>query len=118
MSDDLRSIIGDSSNEEISSKEKFPEFNVEADMESHAFKLGMVFNSADDFKQTVRAYAIKNGKQIRFPTNEKHMVRAVCKDGCDWVMCASMVQGEHTMHVKTFVDKHTYNTVDTPYRKP
>lgn len=32
MSDDLRSIIGNSSNKEISYKEKFLEFNIEANM--------------------------------------------------------------------------------------
>lgn len=66
----------------------------------------MVFNLSDDFRQAVRAYVIKNGKQIRFPTNEKQKLRVVCKDGCDWVIYASMVQGEHTIQVKTFVDKH------------
>ena len=63
QSNDLRSIIDDSSDEEISSREKFPEFNVEADMESHVFKLGMVFNSANEFRQAMRAYAIRNGKK-------------------------------------------------------
>ena len=79
-------------------------------MENPKFKLGMLFNSVKVlFRVAVREYAIKNGKQIKFPINENDKVMAIYNEGCQWVLYASMLKGEHTMQVKTFINNHNCN---------
>jgi len=86
-----------------------PEFNAKVDMENPVFKLGMCFSNAEEFKKAVRNHAIKNGRKVRFVKNTHNKLRAVCSDGCDWLIYASKVQREHTLQVKTFNPIHTCN---------
>ncbi|XP_030475933.2 uncharacterized protein LOC115693102 [Syzygium oleosum] len=86
-----------------------PEFNAEVDMENLVFKLGMFFSNAKEFREAVRNHAIKNGRRVRFTKNTSKKLRAVCSNGCDWLIYASKVQREHTLQVKTFNPVHTCN---------
>ncbi|XP_048131469.1 uncharacterized protein LOC115733779 [Rhodamnia argentea] len=86
-----------------------PEFDAEVDMENPTFKLGMCFSNAKEFRGAVRNYAIKNEKQVRFTKNAPNKLRAVCFDGCGWLIYASKVQREQTLQVKTFNPVHTCN---------
>ncbi|KAL3753889.1 hypothetical protein ACJRO7_001174 [Eucalyptus globulus] len=89
----------------------YPEFNAEIDMENPIFKLGMCFSNAKEFREAIRNYAIKNGRQVRFTKSAQNKLRVVCSEGCDWLIYASKVQGKHTLQVKTFNPVHTCNRV-------
>ncbi|KAK3440773.1 hypothetical protein EUGRSUZ_B01037 [Eucalyptus grandis] len=86
-----------------------PKFNAEVDMENPVFKLGMCFSNAEEFRKAVRNHAIKNGRKVRFVKNTPNKLRAVCSNGCDWLIYDSKVQREHTLQVKTFNSIHTCN---------
>ncbi|KAI3410640.1 uncharacterized protein J3R85_018644 [Psidium guajava] len=86
-----------------------PEFNVDVDMENPTFKLGMCFSNAKEFSEAIKNYAIKNRRQVRFVKNAPNKVRVVCSDGCDWLIYASKMQGEHTLQVKTLNSVHKCN---------
>lgn len=66
------------------------------------FKVGMLFGSATEFRAAVREYAIKNGKNVKFVRNEKTRVRAVCRDGCRWMIFAFSMQNQNILQVKTY----------------
>jgi len=89
----------------------YPELNAEIDMENPVFKLGMCFSNAKEFREAIRNYAIKNGRQVRFTKSAQNKLRVVCSEGCDWLIYASKVQGKHTLQVKTFNPVHTCNRV-------
>ncbi|KAL3744004.1 hypothetical protein ACJRO7_013281 [Eucalyptus globulus] len=92
-----------------------PEFNAEVDMENPTFKLGMCFSNAKEFREAVRNHAIKNGRNVRFVKNTPNKLRAMCSEGCGWLIYASKVQREHTLQVKTFNSVHTCNrTLQVP----
>ncbi|XP_030525043.2 uncharacterized protein LOC115737179 [Rhodamnia argentea] len=82
-----------------------PEFNADVDME----KLGMCFSNAKEFREAIKNYAIKNGRQVRFAKNAPNKVRAVCSEGCGWLIYASKMQGEQTLQVKTYNPIHKCN---------
>ncbi|KAF4347938.1 hypothetical protein G4B88_014945 [Cannabis sativa] len=60
-------------------KEKSPElieFRPETDMGNAIFDLGLSFASGKLFKQAIREYALREGKDIFFKKNDPHRVRA------------------------------------------
>ncbi|KAA8549772.1 hypothetical protein F0562_001210 [Nyssa sinensis] len=94
--DDLYKLHGldGSSNEEGSKgKGKFLEFRVGTDMKDIAFRLRMMFSLAKEFKEVARKYTIAKGKPIRFVKEETTRVRAIYKEGFNWIIFASMMQG-------------------------
>lgn len=105
-SEELRSLDSSSDGEE-SSKPRYPNFIPERDMQDPHFKIGMRFSSAREFKDAVNEYSLKHRKVIRYYTNEKWRVRAMCVGHCEWMIYASKVQGEDTLQVKTFNDHHS-----------
>ena len=113
-SEELLSLSGSSSDDEEGGhckrkRVKYPQFNSKSDMVESKFKLGMLFKTAAKFRAAVRQHAIKWGKEIRFTKNEKCRVRAVCREGCDWLIYASSMAGEKTMQVKTLKGEHSCN---------
>ena len=55
---------------------KFQEFREDTDMADPKFKLGMVFSSGAVFKNAVREYSIKAGKELKFKVNDRQVVMA------------------------------------------
>ena len=82
-SDELRSI-NNSSDEDGRSRCKYPIFNEETDMNNPIFALGMEFKTHSLFREAVKEYSIKWGKQITFDKHKyyKQKIKAVCKEGC------------------------------------
>ena len=71
---------------------RFQEFRSESDMRHVTFKLGLSFPNPKIFKEAIREYAIREGKDIYFKKDEEKHVRAECKDkGCSWVYYASIL---------------------------
>ena len=87
----------------------FPVFNARIDMANPVFKLWMIFKSHKEVKEAVKSYSIKHGKEIKFKKNESIRVRAVCKDGCPWVLFASKMHDSSNMQIKTLNDEHRCN---------
>ncbi|KAK0595843.1 hypothetical protein LWI29_010547 [Acer saccharum] len=95
-SDDLNSLDGsDCEDDEGRHPRKFlntryHQFNPDCDMQHPIFRVGMVFGSADVFRQAIRAHAITNRREVKFQKNDANRVRAVCKaEGCNWFVFAS-----------------------------
>ena len=73
---------GDSSEEELvtptgsddkdnNNRPKYPEFRAKADIQNIEFKLGMLFSTANEFKDAVKDYEIKGGYDVKFTKSEK-----------------------------------------------
>ncbi|KAK2656344.1 hypothetical protein Ddye_009396 [Dipteronia dyeriana] len=77
--------------------------------------VGQVFGNAKVFKEAVKEHAIKQGRSIWFPYNEKSRVQGVCKcklDICSWSIWASCYEkNSPTLMIKTLNDKHTFPRV-------
>ena len=86
----------------------FPAFREDTDMGQDCFKLGLVFPNAKVFKDAVREYAIRAGKQIYFKKNDPERVRACCRDpNCNWVCYASVIGHTDSFLIKTYRSEHT-----------
>lgn len=57
----------------------FPVFNPKTNMVDLKFLLGMLFKDHKEFKEAVKSYSIKNGKEVKFFKNESWRVKSVCK---------------------------------------
>ncbi|KAH7834888.1 hypothetical protein Vadar_020699 [Vaccinium darrowii] len=96
--------------------EKHPVFNEQSDMGNPVFIRGMEFKTHSLFRDAVKEYAIKHGKQIRFLKSDREKVRAVCKKGCPWEIYASYVPTDALYRIKTYISQHTCTrTFDVPW---
>ena len=57
----------------------YTEFNPHTDFVAPEFRLGMYFPTVQKFRKAVKEYVISEQKDIWFPTNVRHRVRAKCK---------------------------------------
>ncbi|KAG5556147.1 hypothetical protein RHGRI_006689 [Rhododendron griersonianum] len=103
-SEDLHSVYSDSDDEV---KDKNPEFRAETDMGKVKFCPGMKFSNAKEFREAVREYAIKKGKDIKFVKNETTRIKAICAaEECPWSIMGSLAQKGESFQVKTYKKKH------------
>ncbi|KAK0606982.1 hypothetical protein LWI29_007298 [Acer saccharum] len=83
----------------------FEQFNMESDLRTVNLKVGQIFGNAKEFKKAAREHAIKQGRSIWFPCNEKSRVQGVCKcklDNCSWSIWAScFVKNSPALMIKT-----------------
>ncbi|GAB2276943.1 hypothetical protein Dimus_011651 [Dionaea muscipula] len=56
---------------------KYPSFNEDTDFDNPVFSLGMEFKTHKLFRDAVKEYAIKWGKEIKFTLSDRNKVRAV-----------------------------------------
>ena len=77
-------------------------------MENPKFRVVLLFTSAVEFRATVREYAIKIGKNMKFIKNKNDEVRVVCSTRSPWVVYASQVRDEKKFQVRTYNVKHIY----------
>uniref|UniRef100_A0A6V7QX45 SWIM-type domain-containing protein n=1 Tax=Ananas comosus var. bracteatus TaxID=296719 RepID=A0A6V7QX45_ANACO len=105
LSDELHSV-DDSSEDDLVMRRRYPEFRAETDMQNPQFGIGMLFASMKEFRQAIREYSIKNRYNIKLVKNEKDKVRAVCKEGCPWLIYASWITGKKTVQVKRYDFEH------------
>ncbi|RYR59751.1 hypothetical protein Ahy_A05g025716 [Arachis hypogaea] len=83
--EDIDSYKGDS--DDMIKKRRYPKYN-EAEMSrEYEFKVGLEFKSLGQFKDTIREYALLNGRDIRYIKNDKVRCRVGCrgkKGKCRW----------------------------------
>lgn len=103
-SDELQSVH---SNSDEDGKTRYPEYRRETDLGKVMFKTGMLFCTAKEFREAVREYAIKQGKDIKFVKNETTRVRAICAaKSCPWYILGSLTQKGEAFQVKSFESEH------------
>ncbi|KAH6794932.1 hypothetical protein C2S52_005409 [Perilla frutescens var. hirtella] len=75
-----------------------------------AFWLGQLFSSKQEFKDVVNTYAVKIGRSIHFPRNDKERIYAHCKHrkkGCLWHINVSKLKNETSFWLKEMDLIHT-----------
>ena len=93
--------------EEKGPKPKSVEFDM-VDMSNPMLENGMKFADVYQFKETVREYNLKKGKDLSFVKNGKDKVIIVCKDKhCNYRVYGSKVKDEMTFQIKTYNPNHT-----------
>nr|CAD1827263.1 unnamed protein product [Ananas comosus var. bracteatus] len=102
LSDELHSV-DDSSEDDLVMQRRYPEFRAKTDMQNPQFGIGMLFASMKEFRQAIREYSIKNRYNIKMVKNE-NKVRAVCKEGCPWLIYASWITDKKTDSKGTIFD--------------
>ncbi|KAK8502080.1 hypothetical protein V6N12_012534 [Hibiscus sabdariffa] len=104
-SSDAGSYESDSDGEILfkkSSKVFFDTFSVEP-----RFEVGMIFESPQQFKEALYAYAVAQRFDFKFLKNEKERTRAKCKArGCPFRIYASFDKGDSCFKIKTFISEH------------
>jgi len=105
VSDEWGSSDPDASNYEKGSK--YVKYRKEQLGKSYEFRLGMEFNSLDDFKDAIVEWNVLNGHHIKFVKNDKIRVRAVCREKCGFLAFCSKVGDRHTYQLKTYNKDHT-----------
>lgn len=80
--DDIRNLSSDSEEEINKDKSRYPQFVGDTDMTNLEFSVGLLFTCAIEFRDVVKEYAIKNGRNVKFIKNENDKVRIVCLKGC------------------------------------
>ncbi|KAG5566220.1 hypothetical protein RHGRI_001980 [Rhododendron griersonianum] len=104
-SDDLHSACSNSDDDR--KKDKFHEYRRETDLGKVQFTVGMKFPSAKEFREAVREYSIKEGKDIKFVKNETTRVKAKCAiEECGWSVMASLSQKGESFQVKSHKSEH------------
>ncbi|KAK0590542.1 hypothetical protein LWI29_028567 [Acer saccharum] len=114
VSDELNSLEGSDGEEGEQGRVRkfihrsYYEFHLERDMQDPTFKVGMLFGTADIFRNTIRAHAVKHMRDVKFKKNDQHRIRAVCKsEACNWFVYASWLSDHKTFQIKTLCTEHT-----------
>ncbi|KAF2291241.1 hypothetical protein GH714_020829 [Hevea brasiliensis] len=98
---------------------RFPEFNMDRDIDDPTFKVGMIFSTRDEFKNACRAYGIKHRFELYFPKNDFQRVQARCKKEYGWKIWASKLHpkdpNDQTMQIKTASLNHSCGKSFTNY---
>ncbi|KAK9009148.1 hypothetical protein V6N11_080617 [Hibiscus sabdariffa] len=71
------------------------------------FQLGMIFESQQQLKDTLCAYAVAHSFDFRYVSNRNEKIRVVCKaTGCPFVLHASWDNSDGCFKIKTLVTQH------------
>ncbi|CAA0806599.1 Unknown protein, partial [Striga hermonthica] len=89
-----------------SKKEKIV-YDGKGDLLTFQFQLGMRFETIGQCRKAVQNYAIYNGCNISFVRSSSCQIEARCEVGCPWRLYASLIKGEGSVAVKTFVSSHS-----------
>lgn len=76
-------------------------------MTNPKFRVVLLFKSVVEFRATIREYAIKIGKNMKFIKNKNDRVRVVCSTRSPWVVYATQVRDDKKLQVRTYNVKHT-----------
>ena len=92
-SDEL--VSGSDTDEDGSTKSKFPTFKLPSKMKDYKWEVGTYFASKQEFQDAMRTYAIHSGRQLKFKKSDKVRVRVACKPTCPWnAFCAKIPNQE------------------------
>ncbi|GKV44483.1 hypothetical protein SLEP1_g51664 [Rubroshorea leprosula] len=79
------------SDDDGTSKRRYPEFNESVDMEKLKLVVGRLFKDRELLKQAIKQEARMNRVEVKFEKNDKKRVKAICKEeNCPWEMWASL----------------------------
>jgi hypothetical protein len=92
-------------------KPKIDKFNKEDMCKSFKFRVGMEFNSLQEFKEAILEHSVLIGRQVKFVKNDATRVRVICKQKCNFVAFVSRVGKSTTYKMKTLKGKHTCGRV-------
>ncbi|KAH0776290.1 hypothetical protein KY290_007701 [Solanum tuberosum] len=70
------------------------------------FELGMIFESATQFRKVVADYVVQHKVQLRLKPNEPHRVRVKCEGKCKWEIFASLDKDSGIFFVKKYYPTH------------
>ncbi|XP_039128981.1 uncharacterized protein LOC120265150 [Dioscorea cayenensis subsp. rotundata] len=89
-------------------RKRWPEFNNRTDIDNPKLAKGMVFSSREALKEAVRQYGRNSRYNVKFVTNDKNRVKAMCREGCPWVVWGSKFNPrddlDKTWQIKTYQD--------------
>jgi hypothetical protein len=97
---------GDSSEEDIMSRAKFPTFEMPKKMVDYKWEVGTYFVTKEAFREAMTTYAVHSGKNIKFYKNDKRRVIVKCRM-CDWEAYCGKIPGEDTWQLRKVSDDHT-----------
>ncbi|XP_028800308.1 TMV resistance protein N-like [Neltuma alba] len=86
---------------------RYEKYNSAQMCKEFEFKLGMEFNSVQQFREVLKEYCLLHGYDVKFLKNDKERCRVRCKKKCGWLILVSKVGGSMTFRVKTLGPKHT-----------
>ncbi|XP_028775369.1 uncharacterized protein LOC114732240 [Neltuma alba] len=86
---------------------RYEKYNCAQMCKEFEFKLGMEFNSVQQFREALKEYCLLHGYDVKFLKNDKERCRVRCKKKCGWLILVSKVGGSMTFRVKTLGPKHT-----------
>ncbi|RYQ92320.1 hypothetical protein Ahy_B09g098521 [Arachis hypogaea] len=76
--------------------QRFPVHKTQKEMGKYQWKVGTLYESRQEFKDTVAAYAVNTARNIKFSKCDLVRVRAVCQKGCPFWLYAHRVGEEST----------------------
>ncbi|KAK3043713.1 hypothetical protein RJ639_001909 [Escallonia herrerae] len=112
-SDELRSLVGSESDEDLAPR--YPEFNEKTSWEGETCPdlfVGMKFSNPQVFRQALKLHCVR-GYDFVYKKNENRRITDVCKywdkehGECQWRVHASPIGGEQTFQIKTMFQIHT-----------
>ncbi|GKU86142.1 hypothetical protein SLEP1_g706 [Rubroshorea leprosula] len=84
------------------SKSKFPEFNIEVDMENPQVRVRMLFASREQLKEAVKQYSRKNKLAIKFKRNDKDV--GIDANDCIYLIAVAVVELENRESWEWFLE--------------
>ncbi|XP_007227226.2 uncharacterized protein LOC18790575 [Prunus persica] len=96
-------------------KTNFKQFKKETDLRNPEFRIGMQFANKDELKETIREYAIVQGKNIKLVKKDNKRIQAKCTGHtkCPFILWASKIDtDEQTFAIKTLSLEHECTRVD------
>ncbi|RYR20646.1 hypothetical protein Ahy_B03g065837 isoform A [Arachis hypogaea] len=87
--------------------QRFPVHKTQKEMKKYQWKVGTLYESRQEFKDTVAAYAVNTARNIKFKKCDLVRVRAVCQKGCPFWLYAHRVGEESTWQLRSMNLQHT-----------
>ncbi|RYR67957.1 hypothetical protein Ahy_A03g014430 [Arachis hypogaea] len=87
--------------------QSFPVHKTQKDMENYQWKVGTLYESRQEFKDTVAAYAVHTARNVKFKKCDLVRVWAVCQQGCPFWLYAAKVGEESTWQLRSMNLQHT-----------
>ncbi|XP_016191702.1 uncharacterized protein LOC107632544 [Arachis ipaensis] len=88
--------------------QKFRVYKPEKDMGKYKWKVGTLYESRQEFKDTVAAFAVQTARNIKFKKCDLVRVQAVCQKNFPFWLYAHKVGEESTWKLRSMNLQHTY----------
>ncbi|KAL0286671.1 UNVERIFIED_CONTAM: hypothetical protein Sangu_2470400 [Sesamum angustifolium] len=106
--DELHSLNGSGFEKEIEAP-KHPYFKEDSNMKTMQLTVGLKFKSAQQFRETLRDYCVRNAFDLHYIRNENARITTKCKnETCNLRIHASPIQEGTTFQINIVIGEHTY----------